>query len=121
MSTKVSRNFTVEELACKCGCGLIVRNEVHIKRRQRMRDIYGKPFTPTSSTRCEAHNKSVGGKYTSSHLIGIADDIPAHSSGQKFALVSAALEAGFNRIGIGDNFVHIDSDQSKSPDVIWTY
>jgi hypothetical protein len=31
------------------------------------------------------------------------------------------MEHGIDRIGIGDTFIHIDIDEDKSPDVIWTY
>ena len=117
----LTRNFNRSEVACKCGCGYVVINRVHIERRQRMRDIYGKPISPTSSSRCTDHNHAVGGSRTSSHLFGVADDYPAESSRDKFEVVTAALEAGFNRIGIGKDFVHVDSDPDKSPDVIWEY
>ena len=31
------------------------------------------------------------------------------------------MEHGIDRIGIGNTFIHVDIDDSKSSDVIWTY
>ena len=39
----------------------------------------------------------------------------------RFELVRELMEHGIDRIGIGNTFIHIDIDKSKSPDVIWTY
>jgi uncharacterized protein YcbK (DUF882 family) len=115
----ISRNFNKSEVSCP-DCRLFIENLDHISRRQLMRDIYGKPMRVTSSTRCRKHNEEVGGKDTSSHLKGVADDISASDGGEIFLLVKAAMDAGFKRIGIAKTFVHVDSDDSK-PDWIWTY
>jgi hypothetical protein len=60
-------------------------------------------------------------KSTSSHYKGIAVDIKALTSRDKFEIVTALLKAGFTRIGIGKNFIHVDNDMSKVQHVIWTY
>ena len=65
--------------------------------------------------------KSVGGTPNSSHLIGWAADISATSSNRRFLIVQALMEVGFNRIGIGDTFVHVDCDPDKVGNVIWLY
>jgi hypothetical protein len=31
------------------------------------------------------------------------------------------FEAGFNRIGIHEHFIHVDDDPSKDADVVWLY
>jgi hypothetical protein len=79
------------------------------------------PFFITSGYRTEAHNRDVGGGQYSEHLDGLAVDISAPGSRQKFAIVQAALEFGINRIGIGANFVHLGIDESKVRNVIWIY
>jgi len=75
----------------------------------------------TSGYRCEAHNKEVGGKGTSSHLKGLAADIKCDDSGFRFPLVGALLKAGFKRIGMGKDFIHIDLDPDKPKNMIWVY
>ena len=36
-------------------------------------------------------------------------------------MIEAFLDAGFRRIGVGSTFIHVDSDEEKAQDVIWTY
>ena len=81
----------------------------------------GVPFMITSGFRTEEHNASVGGKRDSAHLQGCAADIVACTSRDRFLIVTALLEAGFDRIGIGEDFVHVDSSWDKPSNVVWTY
>lgn len=85
------------------------------------RGLSNSAYTITSSWRSLEHNKAVGGSPTSSHLKGLAVDIDASNSIQKFNIVTSLLGAGFTRIGIGSNFIHVDSDESKYQNLIWTY
>lgn len=85
------------------------------------RDIYGYPIIITSGFRSVAHNKAIGGSRKSSHLLGYAVDIAVPNSRRRFLLMEALLDAGFTRFGIGENFIHVDMDPQKDPNVIWTY
>ena len=78
-------------------------------------------FKITSGYRTPKHNEKVGGVPSSSHTNGHAVDIYAPTSRQKFIIINSLLQAGFNRIGIAKNFIHVDDDPSKAEDVIWTY
>jgi len=78
-------------------------------------------FKITSGYRTPSHNEKVGGVPSSSHTKGHAVDIYAPTSRQKYWIISALLSAGFNRIGIAKNFIHVDDDPSKAEDVLWTY
>ena len=86
-----------------------------------VREQLGKPVVITSGYRTPAHNQQIGGKPNSSHLKGLAADIACKDSKYRFELVRELMEHGIDRIGIGDTFIHIDIDDDKSPDVIWTY
>lgn len=84
------------------------------------------PFKITSGYRTKEHNEKVGGKQASSHLIGKAVDLACTNSRERHIILTSLIEAGFNRIGIASNFIHVDSDGTdkggeKSPNVIWTY
>jgi len=85
------------------------------------RQIAGIPFKINSGFRTPKHNAKVGGTENSSHLRGFAADIHVSSSANRYAILSALLEVGFNRIGIAKTFIHVDADPIKTQNVIWTY
>ena len=85
------------------------------------REIYGKPINVNSGYRTSSHNRKVGGKSSSSHLKGLAIDVACVKSDERFKMLNALLEVGFNRIGVASTFIHVDIDKDKSQNVIWTY
>ena len=85
------------------------------------REYAGIPFKISSGYRSAEHNIKVGGVSGSSHTKGYASDIVCSSSGQRYTIIKALFDAGFNRIGIASSFIHVDNDPDKAPDVIWTY
>ena len=85
------------------------------------REIYGKPIHVNSGYRTSSHNRKVGGVSSSSHLKGLAIDVACVRSDERFKMLSALLEVGFNRIGVASTFLHVDIDKDKSQNVIWTY
>jgi len=85
------------------------------------REIYGKPIRVTSGYRTEDHNRKVGGVDSSSHLKGLAIDVACVRSNDRFEMLTALIEVGFNRIGVAGTFIHVDIDKDKSQNVIWTY
>jgi len=87
----------------------------------RARALYGKPIVVNSGFRTESHNKKVGGVSSSSHLKGLAIDVACIRSKDRFEMLTALIEAGFNRIGVASTFIHVDIDKNKSQNVIWTY
>jgi len=85
------------------------------------RQIAGIPFKINSGFRTKEHNAKVGGTENSSHLRGYAADIHCTSSTYRYEIISALLQAGFNRIGVAKTFIHVDNDPIKTQKVIWTY
>jgi uncharacterized protein YcbK (DUF882 family) len=87
----------------------------------------GGPIYVTSGYRTEFHNEKVGGVSGSSHLKGLAADVSDNIHGVKmksnnrYSMIKALLEVGFNRIGVGNGFIHVDIDKDKAQNVIWTY
>lgn len=92
-----------------------------ISQLDRARSFTTTPFTITSSWRSKEHNKKVGGSSTSSHLKGLACDISAKTSSDKYNIIRALLRANFTRIGIAKTFIHVDLDYAKPQELIWTY
>ena len=115
--------FTDKELKCKCGCNEVQMDETFMKMLNQARHLAGKPWKVNSAYRCAAHNAKVGGAKKSSHVAGCAVDIAAPTSSKKYEIISCALKVGFNRIGVGATFVHLDNDTSAGhpSNVIWTY
>ena len=116
----MSKYFTYEEVSCRCGCGLSVRREL-VNLLDDAREIAQIPFRISSGARCEAHNRKVGGSKDSSHLKGIAVDIKATTSRERYKIANALMQVGFNRIGIAKTFIHCDIDRDKPQQVIWIY
>ena len=90
------------------------------------RGIAGVPFKINNGFRVEADTQRLiaqGYKVASdsAHLRGYAADIKAENSTMRYKIIAACLKAGFNRIGIGKTFVHVDNDPDKTPNLIWHY
>ena len=116
------RNFNINEFDCPSeeGSGSKMDKEF-LQLLDNARDIAGVPFKITSGYRTKAHNREVGGVNGSSHTKGLAADLACTSSAHRFAIITALLEAGFTRIGVASNFIHVDYDHDKVGQVIWTY
>ena len=96
-------------------------NVAFLNKLTKAREIASIGFKITSGYRTPEHNEKVGGVPNSSHTLGHAVDIYAPTSRQKYIIINALLQAGFNRIGVAKNFIHVDDDPSKNEDVIFTY
>lgn len=92
-----------------------------VQRLDQLRSICNFPFKITSGYRTKEHNIKVGGEKDSAHLEGYAADIVINSSSARFKIINEAIKLGFNRIGIGDTFIHLDISPMSIKDVIWTY
>lgn len=112
------KNFTKDEMECKCGCGMLPTPDF-MNRLQILRTRYGKPMKVTSGARCSVHNAKVGGSAKSKHVEGTAVDILCDGH-QKYILTKLAIEMGFGGIGIASSFIHLDTRDMKES-VIWTY
>lgn len=111
--------FEKEDFTCKCGCGFNIINPTLTQLLDQAREIAKTAFTVNCGCRCLKHNKEVGGEDNSSHLRGLACDISAKTSVQRFAILSALIKVGFNRIGIYKTFIHCDIDSTLPKNVIW--
>lgn len=112
-----------EEMDCKCGCGHNNVGDDFLYRLNMARELAGVPFVINSGCRCEKHNKKVGGSLTSAHLAGLAADIKCPDSHTRYQIIIGLIGAGFRRMGIGKNFIHVDDAacEIKPDKVIWDY
>lgn len=117
------KHFRPTEFQCRCQyhCGLgFAQMDADFLDRLEMARIYANvPFTLTSAIRCEKHNEDEGGKDNSAHLSGLAVDISTPNSHYRFKILYGLIKAGFRRLGIYKDFIHVDDDQTKAPEVSW--
>ena len=117
------KHFKISEFDSKCGNGPAQRymDKTHLKMIDKARDLAGVPFHVNSGYRTPAHNKRVGAVSDSAHTRGMASDIRAVGSRERYHIIRGMMQAGFNRIGIAKTFIHCDNDPSKDEKVIWFY
>ena len=108
------RYFSRQEpyIGCSCGqCGgfPVEPSEKLMRLADAVRAAAGRPMVPTSTVRCRAHNKAVGGVENSRHLLGKAMDfsIPGWSSDRTLALVRQQKAARY-AYAIDGTHVHMD-------------
>ena len=64
----VTKNLSLKEWSCRCGCGLDNLHPTVVQRLQDIRTATGKRLTITSGCRCQDHNLAEGGAPASYHL-----------------------------------------------------
>ena len=105
-------------------------NYTFLEKLDQARGLAGIPFKITSGFRTEAYQDDLtrrgyktAKKGTSPHLKGLAADISVKDSRQRYIVINSLLLAGFTRLGIGDNFIHVDLStyEGHRQNVIWKY
>ena len=112
------QHFTRDEFGYAGG---VEPNKDLVFKLEQARERAGIPFFITSGIRTDEHNAMIGGSPSSSHLTGHAVDLKCESSRHRMIMLDALIEAGFTRIGIGKDFIHVDNDPSKPKNVCWLY
>lgn len=122
MTEKLTPHFTDTELACRCGCGMLPKQEL-LDALEAARLIYGRPIHIASGARCEEHNRDVGGAPDSAHTRGTAVD-PSATNINLGELITAFFAAGFYGFGMGmkggKRMLHFDVDEKHGPRA-WMY
>jgi zinc D-Ala-D-Ala carboxypeptidase len=96
---------------------------IFLNKLDKARELAGIPFKINSGYRTPKHNAKIGGVKGSAHtnIPCNAADINVVGTAGRFKIINAALKVGFNRIGIGKTFIHLDTDLKKSQNIIWHY
>lgn len=104
----VAPHFRRREIACPC-CGLCNADPLALLTLEWVRELVGCGFSPNSFCRCAQHNKKVGGKPRSQHLLGRAFDVPrlAGMTPQQMAQLAESIPY-VRGIGVYDWGVHFD-------------
>lgn len=95
---------------------------IFLTKLDKCREQAGVSFKITSAYRTKEHNKKVGGVIDSAHteIPCQAVDIATKDSRERFKILQSLILNGFNRIGIGKGFIHVDSSE-KPQEVLWHY
>lgn len=118
----LTANFSRAEFACKCGCGFDDINMDLVTRLQILRNELGVPIKIRSGCRCKAHNEAEGGKPNSEHLTGEGADLECLGSASRYQMKRAIYSRRlFNRIGNGEDFLHVGVSSTLTNDVEWNY
>ena len=111
----------IEFKLCSPPCSKADMNAETLKKLNLAREDAAIPFVITSAYRSKEWDKSKGRSGTGAHTLGRAVDIRCKSSKNKYKILIALLDAGFNRIGISASFIHADDSPNHEQQVIWTY
>lgn len=106
---------------CVPSCSLQDMDQDFISMLDALRAQAGIPLVLNCAYRSKAWDIKKGRSGNSAHTRGKAADIRCNANGTRWKIVKAAIELGFTRIGIGKNYVHVDTDKSLTQQVIWHY
>ena len=113
---RLTKNFSLEEFECKCGCKMPADIEENIKELadnlQVLRDVIGR-IDLTNAYRCKEHNADVGGATNSQHIKGKAADIKSNtlSPSEIASIIDDLMKSEkfkLGGIGIYNTFTHVD-------------
>ena len=126
MADMITANFSVNEMACRCGCGTSEMDPEFMRMLQELRDQMQGPLLVSSGRRCDHHNDAVStakNKKKGVHTLGQDSDILI-SGERAMLLFEKARKIGFSGIGLSqrgphqDRFVHLDTKPRKA---LWSY
>lgn len=116
-----TKNFNVNEFACKCGCGYNVIDQKVINLCQKIRDKLGMAIHINSGCRCEKHNAKIGGVKNSYHVQGKAADLScSYGAARLFEIITDMKARGeiseleYGIYYVKKNFVHVDIGKVRS-------
>jgi hypothetical protein len=116
--------FKPAEFYCPCPDACVGKRDVDARLRiklEHVRELYRKAIIVNSGVRCVKHNAAVGGVDSSEHILGLGADLRCSSSRDRAFLLGAVLAAGFRRVGIGKNIIHVGASEELDQDVVWVY
>lgn len=114
MKEKVSKHFKRDEFKCKCNCGFDSVDTELLEVIESIREYFGRPIMTHCANRCLQHNRFVGSKDTSKHIMGLAVDF--HIEGIEHENVYKHIDkmyADTYGIGIYNWGIHVDVRTEK--------
>jgi len=129
----ITKNFSVDEMKCHCGCGEDSMDMDFMDILQNIREDMKRPLKISSGVRCATHNSNVSSTgATGPHVPRTsgtkASDIII-SGADALRLVDIARKHGISGVGISQRglhakrFIHVDtlSDDKHPRPTMWSY
>ena len=129
----ITKNFSVDEMMCHCGCGEDSMDMDFMDILQNIREEMGRPLKISSAVRCAEHNSVVSSTGITGPHVPRTDGTMASdiliSGADALRLVDIARKHGISGVGISQRgphakrFIHIDtlSDDKHPRPTMWSY
>jgi len=122
----LTKHFKEKEFFCPC-CKKQEMDIAFVEFLEKARVKAEIPFRITSAYRCEDYQADLKkrGYETASgispHQKGVAVDIFTPTDKARYLIMAHLAKEGFNRFGVGSNFLHVDIDSERNQNRIWYY
>ena len=122
MADMITPNFSVNEMACRCGCGIAETDPEFMLMLQELKDQMQGPLRVCIGRRSDYHNDGVSAaknKKNAVYNLGQASNILI-SGERAILLFEKARKVGFSGIGLSqkrihaNRFVHLDTLPRKA-------
>ena len=129
----ITKNFSVNEMMCHCGCGEDSMDMDFMDILQNIREDMNRPLKISSGVRCAEHNSVVSSTGITGPHVPRTDGTKASdiliSGADALRLVDIARKHGISGVGISQRgehakrFIHIDtlSDDKHPRPTMWSY
>ena len=129
----ITKNFSVNEMKCHCGCGEDSMDMDFMDILQNIREDMNRPLKISSGVRCAEHNSVVSSTGITGPHVPRTDGTKASdiliSGADALRLVDIARKHGISGVGISQRgehamrFIHIDtlSDDKHPRPTMWSY
>ena len=129
----ITKNFSVNEMKCHCGCGEDSMDMDFMDILQNIREDMNRPLKISSGVRCAEHNSVVSSTGIFGPHVPRSDGTKASdiliSGADALRLVDIARKHGISGVGISQRgehakrFIHIDtlSDEKHPRPTMWSY
>ena len=133
LAMMITKNFSVDEMKCHCGCGEDSMDMDFMDILQNIREDMNRPLKISSGVRCAEHNSVVSSTGIFGPHVPRSDGTKASdiliSGADALRLVDIARKHGISGVGISQRgehakrFIHIDtlSDEKHPRPTMWSY
>ena len=129
----ITKNFSVDEMMCHCGCGEDSMDMDFMDILQNIREDMNRPLKISSGVRCAKHNSIVSSTGSNGPHVPRKEGTKASdiliSGADALRFVDIARKHGISGVGISQRgphakrFIHIDtlSDEKHPRPTMWSY